>query len=160
MKPPVLGKILEDIAGQVKRRGLIVLVSDLLDEPAEILNGLRHFRFKGNDVIVFHLLDPAELSLPFDGNILFEDLEALNLHVIADPRAIRTTYQQVVNEFITDMRKQCHDNAIDYQLISTATPLDPSSGELLELEGLSAACRYSFSIRLFWSAFSPPRCRF
>ena len=71
-----VGKILEDIAGQVKRRGLIVLVSDLLDEPEAILKGLRQFRFKGNDVIVFHLLDPAELDLPFDGNILFEDLEA------------------------------------------------------------------------------------
>src|SRR6266404_3873476 len=78
-----VGKILEDIAGQVKRRGLIVLVSDLLDE-----------------------------------------LEAANLQVIADPRAIRTTYKQVVQEFINDMRKQCRDNTIDYQVISTATPLD------------------------------------
>ena len=130
-----VGKILEDIAGQVKRRGLIVLISDLLDEPADILKGLRHFRFKGNDVIVFHLMDPAELSLPFDGNILFEDLEALNLQVITDPRAIRTTYQQVVNEFITDMRKQCHDNAIDYQLISTATPLDRALASYLSWRG-------------------------
>ena len=126
-----VGKILDDIAAQVKRRGLIVLVSDLLDEPAEILKGLRQFRFKGNDVIVFHLMDPAELTLPFDGNILFEDLEALNLQVITDPRTIRTTYQQVVQEFITDMRKQCHDNAIDYQLISTATPLDQALASYL-----------------------------
>ena len=89
-----VGKILEEIAGQIKRRGLVVLVSDLLDEPEQILKGLRLFRFKGNDVIVFHLLDPAELSLPFDGNILFEDLEELNLKVVADPRAIRKTYQR------------------------------------------------------------------
>ncbi len=119
-----VGKILDHIAAQVKRRGLIVLVSDLLDEPAEILKGLRQFRFKGNDVIVFHLMDPAELNLPFDGNILFEDLEADNLRVVTDPRVIRATYRQVVNEFISDLRQQCHDNAIDYQLISTATPLD------------------------------------
>lgn len=119
-----VGAILEDIAGQVKRRGLIVLISDLLDEPADILKGLRHFRFKGNDVIVFHVVDPAELDLPFDGNILFEDLEAASLQVITDPRAIRSAYQQVVQDFIKEMRKQCHDNAIDYQLISTATPLD------------------------------------
>ena len=119
-----VGKILDHIAAQVKRRGLIVLVSDLLDEPAEILQGLRQFRFKGNDVIVFHLMDPAELNLPFDGNILFEDLEAANLRVVTDPRVIRSTYSQVVNEFISDLRQQCHDNAIDYQLISTATPLD------------------------------------
>ena len=130
-----VGKILDDIAAQVKRRGLIVLVSDLLDEPAEILKGLRQFRFKGNDVIVFHLLDPAELNLPFDGNVLFEDLEAANLKIIADPRAIRSTYQQVVNEFISDMRKQCHDNAIDYQLISTATPLDQALASYLSWRG-------------------------
>lgn len=130
-----VGKILDDIAGQIKRRGLIVLVSDLLDEPGEILKGLRQFRFKGNDVIVFHLLDPAELNLPFDGNILFEDLEAANLQVVTDPRAIRSTYQQVVQEFITDMRKQCHDDAIDYQLISTATPLDQALASYLSWRG-------------------------
>ena len=130
-----VGKILEDIAGQIKRRGLIVLISDLLDEPAQILKGLRQFRFKGNDVIVFHLMDPAELNLPFDGNILFEDLEAANLRVITDPRTIRTTYQQVINEFIADMRKQCHDNAIDYQLISTATPLDQALASYLSWRG-------------------------
>jgi uncharacterized protein (DUF58 family) len=126
-----VGKILDELAGQIKRRGLIILISDLLDEPEQVLKGLRQFRFKGNDVIVFHLLDPAELELPFDGNILFEDLEAANLEVIADPRAIRATYQQVVQEFITDMRKQCHDNAIDYQLISTATPLDQALASYL-----------------------------
>ena len=130
-----VGKILEEIAGQVKRRGLIVLVSDLLDEPTPILNGLRQFRFRGNDVIVFHLLDQAELDLPFEGNILFEDLEALNLQVIADPRAIRATYKQVVEEFINDMRKQCHDNAIDYQIISTATPLDRALASYLSWRG-------------------------
>jgi uncharacterized protein (DUF58 family) len=130
-----VGKILEEVAGQIKRRGLIVLVSDLIDEPDQILKALRLFRFKGNDVIVFHLLDPAEIDLPFEGNILFEDLEALDLRVIADPRAIRKTYQQVVQEFISTMRKQCHDSAIDYQLISTATPLDKALASYLSWRG-------------------------
>jgi uncharacterized protein (DUF58 family) len=119
-----VGKILQEIAGKVTRRGVVILVSDLLDEPGEILKGLRLFRFKGNDVIVFHLLDSAELDLPFEGNILFEDLEVANLNVIADPRAIRQTYRQVVEEFTGHMRKECHDSSIDYQLISTSTPLD------------------------------------
>ena len=130
-----VGKILDELAGQIKRRGLIVLVSDLLDDPELVLKGLRQFRFKGNDVIVFHLLDPAELDLPFDGNILFEDLEAANVNVVADPRAIRSTYQQVVQEFISDLRKQCHDNAIDYQQISTATPLDQALASYLSWRG-------------------------
>ena len=126
-----VGKILEDIGGQIKRRGLVVLISDLLDEPEQILKGLRLFRFKGNDVIVFHLLDQAELDLPFDGNILFEDLEATNLRVTADPRSIRDTYRAVVQEFISEMRKKCHDDSIDYQLISTSTPLDKALASYL-----------------------------
>jgi uncharacterized protein (DUF58 family) len=126
-----VGKILEEIAGQIKRRGLVILVSDLLDEPEAILKGLRLFRYKGNDVIVFHLLDQAELDLPFDGNILFEDLEEENLRVIADPKAIRQTYRQVIEEFTRQVRKQCHDNAIDYQLLPTSTPLDKALASYL-----------------------------
>ena len=130
-----VGKILEEVAGQIKRRGMVILISDLLDEPEQVLKALRLFRFKGNDVIVFHLLDPAEMDLPFDGNILFEDLEAADLRVIADPRAIRKTYQQVVEDFVATMRKQCHDSAIDYQLISTATPLDKALASYLSWRG-------------------------
>ena len=130
-----VGRILEEIAGQIKRRGLVILVSDLLDEPDQILKGLRLFRFKGNDVIVLHLLDQAELDLPFDGNTLFEDLEEANLKVVADPRTIRKTYQKVLQEFITGMRNQCHDNAIDYQLISTSTPLDQALASYLSWRG-------------------------
>jgi uncharacterized protein (DUF58 family) len=130
-----VGKILEDIGGQIKRRGLVILVSDLLDEPEQVLKGLRLFRFKGNDVIVFHLLDQAELDLPFDGNILFEDLEAANLKVVADPRSIRNTYREVVQEFINEMRKQCRDSSIDYQLISTSTPLDQALASYLSWRG-------------------------
>ncbi len=80
-------------------------------------------------------MDQAELDLPFDGNVLFEDLEAADLRVIADPRAIRTTYQAVVREFITEMRKQCLDNSIDYQLISTNTPLDQALASYLSWRG-------------------------
>ena len=126
-----VGRILEEIAGQVKRRGIVILISDLLDEPAQILKGLRLFRFKGNDVIVFHILDQAELDLPFEGNILFEDLETTTLNVIADPRAIRQTYRQVVEEFTSQMRKECYDSSIDYQLISTSTPLDQALASYL-----------------------------
>jgi len=119
-----VGKILEEIAGKMRRRGLVILISDLLDEPEEILKGLRLFRFKGNDVIVFHLLDAAELELPFDGNILFEDIEESSLRVTADPQAIRKVYRKVVEEFVDHLRKECREQAIDYQLVSTSTPLD------------------------------------
>jgi uncharacterized protein (DUF58 family) len=119
-----LGKILQEIAGKINRRGLVILISDLLDEPEDILEGLRLFRFKGSDVIVFHLLDAAELDLPFDGNILFEDTEQTHLRVTADPQAIRQVYRKVVEEFTGHLRKQCQERSIDYQLLSTTTPLD------------------------------------
>jgi uncharacterized protein (DUF58 family) len=119
-----VGKILEEIAGKIKRRGLIILVSDLLDEPEEILKGLRLFRFKGNDVIVFHLMDAAEMDLPFDGNILFEDTEEPSLRVTTDPQAIRKIYRKVVDEFVDQMGKECRAHSMDYQLLSTSTPLD------------------------------------
>ena len=130
-----VSRILEEIAGQIKRQNLVILISDLLDDPEPILKKLRLFRFKSNDVIVFHLLDQAELDLPFDGNILFKDLEQANLKVVADPRAIRKTYQEVVREFVSEMRKQCRDNAIDYQLISTSTPLDQALASYLSWRG-------------------------
>ncbi len=130
-----VGKILDEIAGKLRRRGMVILISDLLDEPEEILKGLRLFRFKGNDVIVFHLLDTAEIELPFDGNVLFEDLEQSNLRVTADPQAIRKVYRKVVEDFIEQMRKQCHENSIDYQLLSTSTPLDHALVSYLSWRG-------------------------
>jgi uncharacterized protein (DUF58 family) len=129
------GKILQEIAGKMTRRGLIVLVSDLLDDPEEILKGLRLFRFSGHDVIVFHILDSAEIELPFDGNILFEDLEEPNLKVTADPQTIRQVYRGVVDEFIDRVRKECHAGTIDYQLISTSMPLDRALVSYLSWRG-------------------------
>ncbi|MFQ5540349.1 MAG: DUF58 domain-containing protein [Candidatus Binatia bacterium] len=130
-----LGKILQEIAGKINRRGLVILVSDLLDEPEEILEGLRLFRFKGNDVIVFHLLDAAELDLPFDGNILFEDMEETQLRVTADPQAISQVYRKVVEEYTNHLRKQCQEKSIDYHLLSTATPLDHALVSYLSWRG-------------------------
>jgi len=130
-----LGKILQEIAGKINRRGLVILISDLLDEPEDILEGLRLFRFKGSDVIVFHLLDAAELDLPFDGNILFEDTEQAHLRVTADPQAIRQVYRKVVEEFTGHLRKQCQERSIDYQLLSTSTPLDQALVSYLSWRG-------------------------
>ena len=130
-----LGKILQEIAGKINRRGLVILISDLLDEPEDILEGLRLFRFKGSDVIVFHLLDAAELDLPFDGNILFEDTEQTHLRVTADPQAIRQVYRKVVEEFTGHLRKQCQERSIDYQLLSTSTPLDQALVSYLSWRG-------------------------
>ena len=119
-----VGKTLGEVASSLQRRGLVILVSDLLDDPESVLEGLRLFRFKGNDVLVFHLLDEAELTLPFSGNTRFEDIEDAGLRVTADPRAIQAEYQRTVNSYIDSLRTGCHEHAIDYQLLTTSTPLD------------------------------------
>jgi uncharacterized protein (DUF58 family) len=129
------GRILQEIAGKMKRRGMVILVSDLLDDPEEVLKGLRLFRFNGHDVIVFHVMDSAEIELPFDGNILFEDLEQADLKVTADPQTIRQAYRGVVDEFIDHLRKECHASSIDYQLVSTSTPLDRALVSYLSWRG-------------------------
>ncbi len=130
-----VGKILHEVAGKMNRRGLVILISDLLDEPESILEGLHLFRFKGNDVIVFHLLDSAELELPFEGNILFEDMEQVDLKVTADPKAIHRVYTKVVEEFIERIRKDCQERSIDYQLLTTSTPLDHALVSYLSWRG-------------------------
>jgi uncharacterized protein (DUF58 family) len=129
------GKILQEIAGKMHRRGLVILVSDLLDDTEEVLKALRLFRFNGHDVIVFHIMDSAEIELPFDGNILFEDMEQADLKVTADPQTIRQVYRGVVAEFIDQVRKECHAGTIDYQLLSTATPLDRALVSYLSWRG-------------------------
>ena len=86
-------------------------------------------------MIVFHLLDVAEMDLPFDGNLIFEDIEEVNLKVTADPQAIRSAYRNVVEEFIARFRKECSASSIDYQLISTATPLDHALVSYLSWRG-------------------------
>ena len=119
-----VGRILREVAGGIRRRGLVVLVSDLLDDAESVLQGLRLFRYKGNDVLVFHVLDETELTLPFSGNTRFEDIEDPGLRVTADPKAIQAEYRRVMENHIDTLRSGCHEYAIDYQLVSTATPLD------------------------------------
>jgi hypothetical protein len=100
---------------------------------------LRGVQLEGLELLVLGggraLLDAAELELPFDGNILFEDMEEINLKVTADPQAIRKVYRKVVEEFIDHLRKECRENSIDYQLLSTATPLDHALVSYLSWRG-------------------------
>ena len=83
-----VSKPLHLLADGVRKRGLVVLISDLLDEPARVIDGLRHFRFRGSEVIVFHLLDPAELTFPFERAARFRDIE-LGDELMAVPSVVR-----------------------------------------------------------------------
>ncbi|MEE8448555.1 MAG: DUF58 domain-containing protein [Thermodesulfobacteriota bacterium] len=117
------GPVLQQLAAGLAGRGLVVLISDLLDESEEVLKGIKHLRYRGNDVIVFHLLDRDELDFPFSEVTRFEDLEE-DLKLLTDPREIRKTYLQAITSLIDTYRGGCGANSVDYVLLNTSTPLD------------------------------------
>ena len=117
------GGILQELAASIKRRGFIILISDLLDRAEEVLRGLKQLRSKGSDVIVFHLLDPDELDFPFQEPTLFEDLEE-DLKILTDPQTIRSAYKQTVQSLVEGYRQSCASYRIDYSLFNTSMGLD------------------------------------
>lgn len=113
-----------DLAERIARRGLVIVLSDLLDDPQEVLRGLRHFRHRGHEVVVFHLLDPREIDLDFDKETRFFDLEDPEQMLTTQPWLVRREYGQMVEEMVETYRRGCAEARIDYALISTATPFD------------------------------------
>ena len=107
----------------VKRRGLIILISDLFDEPEEVMKGLLHFRHKKHEVIVFHLVDPHERTFPFRGPVTFRDLET-GQRMDVTPEAVREEYRKAFEAFIDRYRKGAADARIDYVLADTSVPFD------------------------------------
>jgi len=118
-----VSKPLHRLAESLTRHGLVVLISDLLDDPDEVIRGLRHFTFCRNDVIVFHVLDPDEVSFPFDRATRFEDLET-GESVVAIPRAVRAHYVREMSELIARYRRELGGAGIDYQLMTTDRPIE------------------------------------
>lgn len=118
-----VAKPLHDLAKAVRKRGLVVLVSDLLDDPAAVLDGLKHFRFRGTDVIVFHILDPYELQFPFEQAARFRDMET-DEEVAAVPGSIRDDYIEKIQGLIALYRRELGLAGIDYCLLETSQPLE------------------------------------
>jgi hypothetical protein len=102
---------------------MVVLISDLLDDPAEIIRGLKHFQFRGIDVIVFHVLDHDEIEFPFERATRFEDLETSE-EVMAVPGAVREHYLKGIGALIERYRRELGATGIDYQLLDTNRPLE------------------------------------
>jgi uncharacterized protein (DUF58 family) len=111
------------VAETVKRRGLFVILSDLYDDRDKIIAGLRHLRFKKNEVIVFHVLDHNELKFPYAMLSEFRDMET-NERIQVMPASLRAAYLEAIGAFSDDMRRQCSNMDVDYQLIDTSTPFD------------------------------------
>jgi uncharacterized protein (DUF58 family) len=117
------GLVLQELAGSLKRRGLVVLISDLFDQQGAVLRGLKQLRSRGNDVMVFHLLDRDELEFPFEDLTLFQDLEK-DVKLLTDPRDIKAAYLTAIQSLIEGYRSACAAYQIDYSLLPTSTGLD------------------------------------
>jgi uncharacterized protein (DUF58 family) len=117
-----VGSVLHEVAGQIKRKGIVILISDLFDDEEKILEGIQHIRFGGSEVILFHVMDPFELDFPFSGMVEFDGLEGMS-KVLTRPREIRKSYLQAVEEFRRKIREGCERNNVHYMLVNTGLAL-------------------------------------
>lgn len=141
-----IGAVLADVASRVGRRGMVVLISDLLAEPEEILRGLRRLSTKKQDIIVFHVLDDDEVDFPFQKLYRFEGMEDL-LKLTMDPRALRASYLEVFDEYSSRLRKGCRSQGVDYTLLRTGQNLGVLLTAFLATRAASAAGRRSARAR-------------
>lgn len=118
------------IAEQIKRRGLVIVLSDFFDKPETVMTALKHFRHKGNEVIVMQVLDPLERSFAFGSDAVFKDLETQE-EIMTQPWHIQKAYQQSMHDFLEFYKRQCRDNNMDYVLLDTGTPFDKAIFEYL-----------------------------
>ncbi|MHC4361463.1 MAG: DUF58 domain-containing protein [Planctomycetota bacterium] len=118
-----LAEVLHTVAETTKRRGLVILISDLLDDTVGIYKGLSHLRYLSHDVIIFHTMDHQELNLDYEGLIQFEDLES-RATIRTFPESLRSAYRKRVAEFVDDVEKTAGKSEIDYCLLDTSEPLD------------------------------------
>lgn len=125
-----LGRILRQAAQAFPRRGMFVLVSDLLAERDGLFKGLKLLRSRGHDVLVLHVLDDDELDFRFSGPTRFEALEGLE-RLNVNPRALRAGYLEALHAYLDEVRRGCARLVVDYKLVRTSEPLDAALASLL-----------------------------
>jgi len=116
-----LATVLKGLFGAVKRKGLLVVVSDFLDEPDEIFSALSMFAHKGFAILLFQVMTEAEMSLPLLDSALFEDMES-TAFVVAEPTAVRDAYQAELQAFLNEIESNARARRINYRLATTSEP--------------------------------------
>ncbi len=111
------------IAEKIKRRGLVIIVSDFFDDITSILSALKHFRYQKNEVIVFQIIDPLERNFSFGSDAIFKDLETED-EMTTQPYQIQKAYKEAMENFINKIKTECLNSHIEYNLIETSTPYD------------------------------------
>jgi uncharacterized protein (DUF58 family) len=118
-----IAEVLHQVAERLTKRGIVIVISDLYDQPDAIISALQHLRFKGNDVIVFHVLDRNEAEFSFTDPVLLRDVETEEMiHVMPD--ILAEGYREAFQEHLTRLREGAAQNRIDYELLTTDRPLD------------------------------------
>jgi hypothetical protein len=115
--------VLHHVAERIPKRGLVVLISDLFDDPEKIVEALHHFDFRQHELIVFHLLAEEELTFPFKSFQRFKDLEGIEAMLRIDPQAVRAAYLERLRGFVKRIDSACGKLRADYVPVNTKTPL-------------------------------------
>ena len=113
-----VGAILHDFAHRMSRRGFVMLFSDLFDNTDEFIKGLNHLRFRGHNVILFHVMDPYEIEFPLTGMWRFVGLEGEG-DLITQPARVRANYLKELQKFVREIRTACTKAQVDYVLVNT-----------------------------------------
>jgi len=125
-----LGTVMHSLANRLRRRALIVIVSDLFDNSDRIVRALNHFAHRKHEVVVFQVVDRKELSFPFTDQTRFESLEADEM-ILADPARIRREYRKQFSRHQMEVRKACHGLRIDFRQFVTGEPFEPAIARYL-----------------------------
>jgi uncharacterized protein (DUF58 family) len=123
-------RALDLLAERIKRRGLVVIISDFFDDPESVLNALKHFRYRNHEVLVFQVLDPRELDFNFGPSATFIDMETGG-QMVTHPYQIRKSYEGAMKSFIEHIRTECFNHNIDYNLVTTDQPFDKALRDYL-----------------------------
>lgn len=121
---------LDLLAERIRRRGLVVIISDFFDDLSSVKSALQHFRHKKHEVLVFQILDPREIDFKFGRDAIFKDIE-LGDEMTTQPYQIQKAYAQTMKEFTSEIKKACRNADIDYNLISTSDPFDKAMKEFI-----------------------------
>jgi uncharacterized protein (DUF58 family) len=123
-------RALHRAADMMKRRGLVIIISDLLEDPAGVISALKHFRHRKNEVIVMQVLDPMERTFAFGTDAVFLDVETSE-RITTLPWQIQASYRGAMEQFLETYKRQCREHAIDYVMLDTTTPFDVALTEYL-----------------------------
>jgi uncharacterized protein (DUF58 family) len=126
-----VGTVLHEVADRIRRRGLVIVISDLIDNEQKIASGLQHFRHNNHEVIVFHVMDDAELTFPYDRLTRFKDMEGAG-RLVANPKSLRGRYLARMQTFLDGIQSVCFERGVSYNLANTKDPYDVFLAAYLE----------------------------